>query len=167
MLSEKEFLAAQADDELNPSLTYQEYVEIERRLADKAERERREFYGNAYLQDRQEEAPELTPEDEAALDRAWAAVAAEMAAAETESRPQQIELGVYIVSDPEIGGGDLIFKGTHILVNDVLSFVAQGYDWKQISAEYDGRLSRAAIAEAVELARQSLIKETEKQRRAA
>jgi uncharacterized protein (DUF433 family) len=61
----------------------------------------------------------------------------------------------------------LTFKGSRILVKDVLSYVAQGYDWKQISAEYDGRLSRAAIAEAVELARQSLIKETEKQRRAA
>jgi uncharacterized protein (DUF433 family) len=77
------------------------------------------------------------------------------------------ELGEYIVSDPKICGGDLTFKGTRILVKDVLYFIAKGYDWKYISSEYDDRLSDEAIAEAVDLARQSLIKETEKRRRAA
>lgn len=77
------------------------------------------------------------------------------------------EYGKYIVSDPKICGGDLTFKGTRILVKHVLYFVAKGYDWKEISAEYDDRLSHEAIAEAVELARLSLIKETEKHRRAA
>ena len=77
------------------------------------------------------------------------------------------EFGEYIVSDPKICGGDLTFKGTRILVKDVLYFVAKGYDWRRISAEYDGRLSHEAIAEAVELARQSLIKKTEKRQRAA
>ncbi|MGH9936624.1 MAG: DUF433 domain-containing protein [Blastocatellia bacterium] len=77
------------------------------------------------------------------------------------------EYGGYIVSDPKICGGDLTFKGTRILVKDVLYFVAKGYDWKQISAEYDNRLSYEAIAEAVELARHFLIQKTEKQRRAA
>jgi uncharacterized protein (DUF433 family) len=161
MLSEKEFLDAQADDELNPSLTYQEYIEIERRLADKAERERREFYGNDYLQDRWEEAPELTSEDETALDRAWAAVAAEKAAADTEPRPQQVELGQHIVSDPEICGGDLTFKGTRILVKDVLDTVAKGWDWDKISEAWDGRISREAIAEAVALANEALAEKNE------
>ena len=77
------------------------------------------------------------------------------------------ELGEYVVSDPKICGGDLTFKGTRILVKDVLYFVAKGYDWKYISSEYDNRLSDAAIAEAVDLARQSLISKTEKRRRAA
>jgi uncharacterized protein (DUF433 family) len=77
------------------------------------------------------------------------------------------ELGEYVVSDPKICGGDLTFKGTRILVKDVLYFVAKGYDWKYISSEYDNRLSDEAIAEAVDLARQSLINKTEKRRRAA
>ena len=83
------------------------------------------------------------------------------------SRRKRIEFGEYIVSDPEICGGDLTFKGTRLLVKDVLYFVAKGYDWQRISADYDGRLSHEAIAEAVELARKSLIKETEKRRRVA
>jgi uncharacterized protein (DUF433 family) len=80
---------------------------------------------------------------------------------------KRIELGQYIVSDPKICGGDLTFKGTRILVRDVLYFVAKGMDWNEISAEYDGRLSHEAIAEAVELARTSLLEKTEKRRRAA
>ncbi len=80
---------------------------------------------------------------------------------------KRIELGQYIVSDPKICGGDLTFKGTRILVRDVLYFVAKGMDWDKISAEYDGRLSHEAIAEAVELARTSLLEKTEKRRRAA
>lgn len=75
--------------------------------------------------------------------------------------------GKYIVSDPEICGGDLTFTGTRILVKDVLYFAAQGKDWKWIAKAYDGRLSRPAIAEAIELAREALVTSTEKRRRAA
>lgn len=77
------------------------------------------------------------------------------------------EYGKYIVSDPKICGGDLTFKGTRILVKDVLYYVAQGKDWDWISKGYDGRLPREAIAEAAELARDSLVATTEKRRRAA
>lgn len=77
------------------------------------------------------------------------------------------ELGEYIVSDPKICGGDLTFKGTRILVKDVLYYVAKGKDWDWISEAYDGRLPHAAIAEAIELARSSLVANTEKRRRAA
>lgn len=77
------------------------------------------------------------------------------------------ELGKYIVSDSGICGGDLTFKGTRLLVRDVLYFVSQGKDWDWISEAYDGRLSHEAIAEAVGLARESLIATTEKQRLAA
>ena len=38
------------------------------------------------------------------------------------------------------------------MVRDVLYFVAKRYDWKQISEEYNGRLSQEAIAEASQLA---------------
>jgi uncharacterized protein (DUF433 family) len=53
------------------------------------------------------------------------------------------------------------------MVRDVLYFVAKGYDWDRISAEYDGRLGHEAIAEAIELARKALIEKTEKPKRAA
>jgi uncharacterized protein (DUF433 family) len=65
---------------------------------------------------------------------------------------KRIELGQYIVSDPEICGGDLTFKSTRVLVKDVLFYVGKGKNWDWISKAYDGRISRAAIAEAVALA---------------
>jgi uncharacterized protein (DUF433 family) len=85
------------------------------------------------------------------------------------------ELGQYIVADPEICHGQLTFKGTRILVKSVLYYVAKGKDWDWISAECFGRVSREAIAEAVELAAMALAekidkrqrRETEKRRRAA
>ncbi|MBL8190343.1 MAG: DUF433 domain-containing protein [Acidobacteria bacterium] len=89
---------------------------------------------------------------------------------------KRIELGKYIVSDPEICHGQLTFNGTRLLVKDALYFVAKGYDWNSISKEfYD--LPHEAIAEAVELASQALIdrvgnaqtpvKPSEKRKRAA
>lgn len=88
---------------------------------------------------------------------------------------KRTELGQYIVADPEICHGQLIFKGTRILVKSVLYYVAKGKDWGWISAECFGRVSREAIAEAVELAAMALAekidkgqrRETEKRRRAA
>jgi len=74
------------------------------------------------------------------------------------------ELGQHIVADPEICHGKPTFKGTRIMVRDVLYFVAKRYDWKQISEEYNGRLTQEAIAEAIQLARDALIEKTEKQR---
>ena len=67
------------------------------------------------------------------------------------------ELGQYIVADPEICHGQLTFKGTRILVSDVLYLLGKDWDWDRVSAAYDGRLSREAIAEAIKLARQSLL----------
>ncbi len=77
------------------------------------------------------------------------------------------ELGQYIVADPEICHGQLTFKGTRLFVKDVLAMLAKGYDWDRISYEFDGRVSHAAIAEAIELASNALIEKTEKRRRAA
>ncbi len=74
------------------------------------------------------------------------------------------ELGQYIVADPEICGGQLTFKGTRIFVKDVLAMLAKGYDWDRISAEFDGRLSHEAIAEAIALASHALLEKTKKQR---
>jgi uncharacterized protein (DUF433 family) len=80
---------------------------------------------------------------------------------------KRIELGQYIVADPETCHGQLTFKGTRIFVKDVLYYLAKGRDWDWISAAYDGRVSHEAIAEAIELARDALIRQTEPRRRAA
>jgi uncharacterized protein (DUF433 family) len=77
------------------------------------------------------------------------------------------ELGKYIVSDPKICGGDLTFKGTRVLVKDVLYFVAQGKDWDWIIAGYRNSISREAIAEAIALANEALKPGAETRRRAA
>jgi uncharacterized protein (DUF433 family) len=76
------------------------------------------------------------------------------------------DFGQYLVADPEICGGQWTFKGTRIFVQDVLSMLAKGYDWNRISAEFDGRLSHAAIAEAIELASAALRKKVERRRAA-
>ncbi len=80
---------------------------------------------------------------------------------------KRVEFGQHIVSDPRICGGDLTFKGTRILVKDVLYLLAKGWDWDRVSAAYDDRLSHEAIAEALALARESLIEHTENRRRRA
>jgi uncharacterized protein (DUF433 family) len=82
-------------------------------------------------------------------------------------RAKRRELGEYIVADPEICHGQLTFKGTRILVEDVLYYVAKGKDWEWISAAYFNRVSREAIAEAVRLAKDALLVKIEKRRQAA
>lgn len=76
------------------------------------------------------------------------------------------EYGEYVVSDSKICGGDLIFKGTRVLMKDVLYYVAKGKDWDWIVTGYHG-ISREAIAEAVTLASDALIAKVETRRRAA
>ncbi len=66
-------------------------------------------------------------------------------------------LGKYIVADPKICHGKLIFVGTRILVSDVLELVAQGMPWGRIAKEYRGDITKEAIAEAVRLAGQAFI----------
>lgn len=77
------------------------------------------------------------------------------------------EYGQYIVSDPEICGGQLTFKGTRIFVKDVLDMVAQGMAWSEITETWFGRVSHAAIAEAVRLANEALLEKDKTQRQAA
>jgi len=66
-----------------------------------------------------------------------------------------LKLGEYIVRNPEICHGKPTFKGTRIMVEQVLDMVAEGIAWEQIIAEYDGVISREAIAEALRLAGRS------------
>jgi uncharacterized protein (DUF433 family) len=64
-------------------------------------------------------------------------------------------LGRYIVSDPAICHGQPTFRGTRILVADVMEQVAGGTAWETIVEEWHGDVSRDAISEAVRLANQA------------
>jgi uncharacterized protein (DUF433 family) len=75
---------------------------------------------------------------------------------EAEARAGPRELGRFIVADPEIRHGRLTFRGTRILVRQVLEQVALGMAWDTIVAEWRGAISREAIAEAVRLASEAL-----------
>jgi uncharacterized protein (DUF433 family) len=65
-------------------------------------------------------------------------------------------LGKYVCADPKICHGQLTFRGTRILVSDVLELVASGMRWEKIIEECRGAISRAAIAEAIRLASRAI-----------
>jgi uncharacterized protein (DUF433 family) len=64
-------------------------------------------------------------------------------------------VGRYIIADPKICHGKPTFRGTRILVTDVLEQVASGMAWKSIIDEWRGDITEDAIAEAVRLARET------------
>jgi uncharacterized protein (DUF433 family) len=66
-------------------------------------------------------------------------------------------IGRHIVSDPRICHGRPTFRGTRVLVADVLDQVAGGLAWEAIVEEWHGSITREAIAEAVQLAGRALI----------
>ena len=73
-----------------------------------------------------------------------------------ERHSQRVELGQHIVADPEICHGKPTFKGTRIMVWQVLDDVAEGRSWEFIcGTRWAGRISLAAVSEAVKLSRQS------------
>ncbi len=72
----------------------------------------------------------------------------------------RVELGQYIVADPEICHGKPTFKGTRVFVADVLADVERGLSWDFITQRWGGgKISKAAVTEAVQLARQALLDE--------
>lgn len=66
-------------------------------------------------------------------------------------------LGRYIVTDPHICHGKPTFRGTRIMVWQVLEQVASGMAWETIVEEWEGSISREAIAEAVSLASKAFL----------
>jgi uncharacterized protein (DUF433 family) len=67
-------------------------------------------------------------------------------------------LGRFIVADPKACHGQPTFRGTRVFVADVLNQVARGLDWETIIEEWHGSITHDAIAEAVHLAAQALLK---------
>lgn len=62
------------------------------------------------------------------------------------------QAGRHIVGDPKVCHGQPTFRGTRILVADVLDQVSDGLAWETIVEEWHGSLTTEAIAEAVALA---------------
>lgn len=66
-------------------------------------------------------------------------------------------IGRYIVADPAICHGKPTFRGTRVLVADVLELVAMDMAWETIIEEWRGSITKEAIAEAVRLSRQAFV----------
>lgn len=71
----------------------------------------------------------------------------------TQAQP----LGRYIVADPRICHGQPTFRGTRVMVSQVLEQVALGMDWESISERWGGSITKEAIAEAVRLSKQAFL----------
>ena len=72
------------------------------------------------------------------------------------NKPRSI--GRYVVADPKICHGKPTFRGTRVLVADVLDQVAAGMAWESIIDDWNGSISKDAIREAVQLASQALLR---------
>ena len=64
--------------------------------------------------------------------------------------------GRFVVADSDVCHGEPTFRGTRILVRDVLEQVAMGLDWETICQQWRGAITKEAIAEAVRLAGEAL-----------
>jgi uncharacterized protein (DUF433 family) len=68
---------------------------------------------------------------------------------------RRVEVGKYLVVDPEVCHGQMTFKGTRVPVDTVLAFLAKGYSVDQLLRSWP-ELKRPAVEEAVRLASESL-----------
>jgi len=64
---------------------------------------------------------------------------------------QRVELGRHIVADLKICHGQPTYKGTRIMAWIVLEQIERGMTWDEIADEWDGQVSRPAIAETMAL----------------
>lgn len=71
------------------------------------------------------------------------------------------ELSKHIVADPRVLHGAPSFRGTRIPVEMVLAQIAEGMSWDEIVEDWEGKVPREAIAEAVELARRAFVEQHE------
>ena len=74
------------------------------------------------------------------------------------TKTQASFLGRYIVADPEICHGKPTFRGTRIMVWQVLDMLARGLAWETIVEECHNSITKDAIAEAVKLSGEAFLK---------
>ena len=70
----------------------------------------------------------------------------------TSAPRKRIEIGKHIVADSGICHGKPTFKGSRVMVWQVLRAVERGEDWNTICAAWRGSVTHEAIAEAIHLA---------------
>ena len=63
-----------------------------------------------------------------------------------------VELGKYIVADPNICHGKPTYKGTRVMVWQVLEALEDGESWDEICAAWRGSVTREGIEEPLHLA---------------
>ena len=73
---------------------------------------------------------------------------------------KRIEIGKYLVSDPNICHGQLTFKGTRVMVRSVLEAFRRGESWDEIRQGWP-TVPPEAIQEALALATERLVKSVE------
>lgn len=71
---------------------------------------------------------------------------------------KRVLLGRYIVADSDICHGKPTFRGTRIMVWQVLSMVTKGLAWETIVERCHNSITKDAIAEAVKLASEAFLK---------
>ncbi len=67
-------------------------------------------------------------------------------------------LGRHIVADPKVCHGKPTFRGTRIMVWQVLEMLADGMDWETIIEQCHNSITKDAIAEAVKLSGEAFLK---------
>jgi uncharacterized protein (DUF433 family) len=67
-------------------------------------------------------------------------------------------LGRHIVADPKICHGKPTFRGTRIMVWQVIEMLSEGLAWETIIEECHHSISKEAIAEAVRLSGEAFLK---------
>ena len=65
--------------------------------------------------------------------------------------------GQHIVVDDEICHGQATFTGTRIMVWQIVRMVSRGIEWDRIVADWDGRVPREGIGEALHFAVKVLV----------
>ena len=63
------------------------------------------------------------------------------------AKGQRVALGEFIVADPAICHGKPTYKGTRVMVWQVLAMLERGESWDYIRQAWPGRISCDAIAE--------------------
>ena len=70
----------------------------------------------------------------------------------TGKTARTVDMGRFIVADPKVCHGKPTFKGTRVMVFQVLEQVAYGTPWERIVWSWRGKVPMEAITEAVRLA---------------
>jgi uncharacterized protein (DUF433 family) len=72
-------------------------------------------------------------------------------------KDRRLELGQFIVADPRICHGQLTYKGTRIMVWQILEALGNGESVDELVEAWGGRVSRGAILETIRLSRCALL----------